>query len=140
MRLFRKRILRLLGRSGWESHAGGDLEQKEVPGRHRLLTGSNHSPKVDAFQFYLPFPTDHLQYFDGIWGELKMQEQEEEALKRFLEKLKMPKRDKSKPSHQQSASSQYRARRIILDVLNERGRQRQEKQKAEEDAKNQGVS
>ena len=69
-----------------------------------------------------------------------MQEHQEEAMRRFLENLKMPTRDKSKESNQQSTSSQYRARRAILDVLNERGRQRQEKQKAEEDAKNQGVS
>ena len=69
-----------------------------------------------------------------------MQEREEEAMKRFLEKLKMPTRDKSKESNQQSTSSQYRARRVILDVLNERHRQRQEKIKTEEDAKNQGVS
>lgn len=66
-----------------------------------------------------------------------MPKQPNESIRRFLEKLKRPKREQSE---QQTTSSIDRARQAALDALNEKRRQWLEKQKAKRDAKNQGES
>ena len=66
-----------------------------------------------------------------------MQKQPDELMKRFLEKLKRPKREKSEQSNQQKTSSPDRDRRAALDALNEKRRQWLEKLKDKEGTKNQ---
>ena len=67
-----------------------------------------------------------------------MPNQQDETIKRFFEKLKRPKREKSEQSNQQTPSSLDRARQASLDTMAEKRRQWLENQKGKEDAKSQG--
>ena len=69
-----------------------------------------------------------------------MPNQEDETIRRFFEKLKRPKREKSEQSSQQTTSSPDHARQAALDALKEKRRQWLEKQKAKQDTKNQSES
>ena len=59
-----------------------------------------------------------------------MPNQPDETIKRFFEKLKRPKREKSEQSNQQTPPSLDRDRQAALDAFNEEHRQWLEEQKA----------
>lgn len=63
-----------------------------------------------------------------------MPKEPDEAIKRFLKKLKRPKRVQSE---QQTPSSLDRARQASINAMKEKRRQWLEQQKAKEDTKNQ---